>query len=62
MALDELSAECEEKLEPQKKVAEDKLTEWTARIEELSDSVDNWDKETKEGLRLIDETENTQVS
>jgi hypothetical protein len=61
MPIEELEKEVRGMFEPQKKKVEDKFDEWSAVIKEATITLTNWDTETDEGLKLINETEEKQV-
>ena len=61
MALDELSTEVKESLKPQRKEAEELFDKWSAVMKEATITLSNWDTETEQGVRLIDDTEQKQV-
>ena len=61
MSLKELSAEVKRLLEPKKKECEELYDKWSAVMEEAAVTLSNWDTETKEGVKLIDEIEEKQV-
>ena len=51
-----------ESLKPQRKEAEELFDKWTAVMKEATITLSNWDTETEHGVRLIDDTEQKQVS
>lgn len=61
LILSKLSAELKRRIDPKRRIIEAKLTEWTAGMDKIAKSVENWDKQTSEGVRLIEETQSTQV-
>ena len=61
MALDELSTEVKESLKPQRKEAEALFDEWSAVMKEATITLSNWDTETEQGVRAIDDTAQKQV-
>ena len=61
MALDELSTEVKESLKPQRKEAEASFDEWSAVMKEAAITLSNWDTETEQGVRVIDDTAQKQV-
>ena len=61
MALDELSTEVKESLKPQRKEAEELFDKWSAVMKEAAITLSNWDTETEQGVRAIDDTAQKQV-
>ena len=47
--------------EPQKEEVEKKFDDWSALMKEATMMLSNWDTETEEGLRQIDDIEQKQV-
>ena len=62
MSMEELEQEVKGILEPQKKEIEKKFDDWSAVMKEATMMLSNWDTETEEGLRQIDNTEQKQVA
>ena len=59
--VDELSTEVKESLKPQRKEAEELFDKWSAVMKEATITLSNWDTETEQGVRAIDDTAQKQV-
>lgn len=57
----QLSLVLKDRADSKREKAENKLKEWTLVIDEMTDSIEIWDKETEEGVELIEATEHKQV-
>ena len=62
MSIEELEQEVKGMFEPQKEEVEKKFDDWSAVMKEATMMLSNWDTETDEGIRLIDDTEQKQVN
>ena len=62
MSIEELEQEVKRMFEPQKEEVEKKFDDWSAVMKEATMMLSNWDTETDEGIRLIDDTEQKQVN
>ena len=56
MSIKELEQEAKRMFEPQKEEVEKKFDDWSAVMKEATMMLSNWDKETDEGITLIDDT------
>ena len=61
MSIEELEQEVKRMFEPQKEEVEKKFDEWSALMKEATIMLSNWDTDTEEGLRQIDDVEQKQV-
>ena len=61
MWIEELEQEVKSIFEPQKEEIEKKFDDWSAVMKEATMMLSNWDTETEEGLRQIDDIEQKQV-
>ena len=62
MSIEELEQEVKGMFEPQREEVEKKFDDWSAVMKEATMMLSNWDTETDEGIRLIDDTEQKQVN
>ena len=62
ISLRELVTEVKNSLEPLKRIAEDKLDEFSAIVKEATITASQWDEDTKRGVRFIHQTRDTQVN
>ena len=62
MSIKELEQEVKRMFEPQKEEVEKKFDDWSAVMKEATMMLSNWDTETDEGIRIIDDTEQKQVN
>ena len=60
MSIEELEQEVKAMFEPQREEVEKKFDDWSAVMKEATMMLSNWDTETDEGIRLIDDTEQKQ--
>ena len=61
MSIEELEQEVRGMFEPQKEEVEKKFDDWSSVMKEATTMLSNWDTETEEGMRQIDDIEQKQV-